>query len=217
MTTRLHHIHASVVHAPLTLIPAAALVDLQAVRTRKRGHARLGRTLWWYAVGSAAVAGVAGMAASQEVKTGTRTSQRAMWLHGSSNVGLLLGTIAMATWRQRNRPTLRQTLLGLGGVALMGYSSWLGGVLVYEHGTGVSAMPRGARQGVSESERVLSPKAPAVFVRDALRGAWWLVSKASSMLRDRPNLVRAAAGKTTEAPASSSVGGVDESQEYGWA
>jgi uncharacterized membrane protein len=200
VTTRLHHVHAAVIHAPLTLIPAAALIDLRAVSTGSRAQARFGRTLWSYALASAAVAGVAGMAASQEVKTRARSSQAAMWLHGTSNVAIVLGTIAMARWRRRNRPTLGQSLLGLGGVALMGYASWLGGLLVYEQGAGVSAMPDHADQGVARSPSILSPGAPMTFLRDAARGAWWLLTGSRTILADRRNLGRAATGKTREPP-----------------
>jgi uncharacterized membrane protein len=220
MTTRLHHIHAAVVHAPLTLIPAAALMDLRAVTTSNRVQARIqaqiGRKLWWYAVGSAAVAGVAGMAASQEVKTDARPSQATMWLHGTTNVALLLGTIAMASWRQRRKPTAMQSIVGLGSVAVMGYASWLGGMLVYEQGTGVSAMPERANQGVGRSPRLLSPQAPLSFLRDAARGAWWLLSRARTMLRDRQSLGRAAVGQTERRSPEATAPREPTQQQYDW-
>lgn len=198
MTTRIHHLHASVIHAPLALIPGAALVDLQAARSRSRVQARLGRKLWWYGAGSALFAGIAGMAASQEVKAHGQRARDTMWLHGVGNVSLIAGAFAMAMWRQRNRPTLAQSLLGLGAAALAGYGSYLGGVLVYEHGAGVAAMPEDATQGVGRSPRLLSAQAPFAFVRDALKGAWWLLSRSRSVLRDPQSLGRAAVGKPAE-------------------
>jgi uncharacterized membrane protein len=194
MTTRLHHIHAAVVHAPLALIPGAAIVDVWAAGSGDRVQAHLGRKLWWYASASALVAGLAGMAASQEVVPRSRRARDTMWLHGAGNVTLLLGTFAMTAWRQGHRPTMKQSLLGLGAAGLAGYGSYLGGQLVYEHAAGVTP------QGVGRSPRILSAEAPGAFVRDVIKGAWWLVTRARKVLRE-PRVARdAAIGRPAAGP-----------------
>ncbi|MES1208728.1 MAG: DUF2231 domain-containing protein, partial [Pseudomonadota bacterium] len=148
MGMHVHELHAATVHGPLVLIPAAAAVDLAAAVTGNRNGAALGRKLWWLAVGAGTLAGAAGLAASQEVKSDDPASNDMIWLHGLGNVTLLLGGVGMALWRTNKSPTVPQALLGLGACALASYTAYLGGELVYGQGVGVRAMPRIAANGV---------------------------------------------------------------------
>jgi type IV pilus assembly protein PilN len=127
MPMQLHELHPSLVHAPLTLLPAAALVDVMAAsasgRLRRRVLDRIGRSLWWAGVGAAALAGVAGMAASQEVRAEDPRAHDAMWLHGMGNVGVLLAGGGLAAWRSAHRVTTASAALGasaVGGLVIVG-------------------------------------------------------------------------------------------------
>jgi uncharacterized membrane protein len=64
----LHELHPSVVHAPLALLPTATVADLIAVATSDGAWEKVGRRLWVAGSLSALFAGVAGLAASQEVR-----------------------------------------------------------------------------------------------------------------------------------------------------
>src|SRR5262245_29180493 len=108
MAMHVHELHAAAVHAPLVLMPAAAAVDLGAAVSKNRRRAALGRQLWWLAVGGAAVAGLAGLAASQEIKADDPASEDMLWLHGIGNFAILLGGVGMALWRTFRRPSATQ-------------------------------------------------------------------------------------------------------------
>ena len=104
MAMRVHEVHAAAAHAPLVILPAAALVDLAASLSDDRRQARLGRRLWWLGVGAATATGVAGLAASQEIKAEDERIADMMWLHGAANFGILLGATAIALVRTFRRP-----------------------------------------------------------------------------------------------------------------
>src|SRR5689334_21371402 len=141
MAMKVHELHAASTHAPLVLLPAAAVVDLAAVITGKRSHASLGRKLWWWGVGAGAIAGMAGLAASQEVKAEDERSEDMMWLHGAANFAIVLGATGIALWRSFRRPSAGAAAIGLGACALATYTAYLGGEMVYAHGFGVRQMP----------------------------------------------------------------------------
>jgi uncharacterized membrane protein len=198
MGMRVHELHAAMVHGPLAILPTAAAVDLAASITGNRHQARFGRQLWWVGAGSGLLAGVAGMAASQEVKSdGPRTSDM-IWLHGIGNLGLVLGAIGMVAWRRSHPPSKTQATLGLVACGLSLYTAYLGGEMVYGHGIGVRAMPGYVATGVDASPPVLSRAAPATFVRDAFEGLRWLVGRTWDALAGRKPIDRGAFG--VEAP-----------------
>ena len=68
------------------------------------------------------------------------TTSEMLRTHRTLNLGLVGLTTAMAAkrWRER-RPSLGYLALGAGGMAVMAYSAYLGGNMVYEHGVGVSS------------------------------------------------------------------------------
>jgi uncharacterized membrane protein len=175
MPPQLHELHPSLVHAPLVLLPAAAGLDLAAVVTRGRLQ-RLaldtaGRRLWWAGFGAAALAGVAGLAASQEVHLPDARSRDALRAHGMANVGILAAALGLAAWRSRHRAGVASAALGATAAAASTYTAWLGGEFVHGHGAGVKAMGRG------DSPPLLSPKAPLHLLRDAGRGIAWLLRR----------------------------------------
>src|SRR6266540_3681364 len=114
MPMRTHELHPAMVHAPLTLLPAAAIVDLLAVaRPRDRALDGFGRTLWWATFGSALGAGLAGMAASQEIELEADRARDMMFLHGIGNFTLVLAAGGVAAWRARNRASTTSAVAGL--------------------------------------------------------------------------------------------------------
>ncbi len=146
MAMRVHEVHAASTHAPLVVLPAAALVDLAAAVSGDRGQAALGRKLWWLGVGAGALAGVAGLAASQEIKADDPRTEDMMWLHGAANFMILLGATGIALWRSVRRPSVTSSAIGLGACALATYTA--GGRFARSRGASPSAA---ARSGSSES------------------------------------------------------------------
>ncbi len=196
MAMQLHELHASVIHAPLVLLPAAAAIDVAAVsvsgRVRRRALDAAGRRVWWAGVGAAALAGVAGMAASQEVRAREPRARDAMWLHGIGNTAILLAGIGLASWRWGHRATIASASLGAGAACAALYTAWLGGELVYTHGVGVKW------DGVAaDTPPVLSPKAPARFFADAAKGLGWLLGRAGRLVARREPLAEGAATRAS--------------------
>jgi uncharacterized membrane protein len=177
-----HELHAAAVHAPLVLLPSSAICDLVAVASRRPDLDRLGRRLWWWTVGAGAVAGLAGLAASQEVKANEPRTEDRIWAHGIGNFTILVGGIGIALYRTVRRPSLVQSLLGLAASGLAMYTAYLGGEIVYGHGAGVRAMAPGAPAGVKRSVPVLSAQAPGMLLRDAVQGLAWLFRRTARAL-----------------------------------
>ena len=204
MAMRLHELHAAMIHTPLVLLPAAAMVDFSAATTGDARRAALGRRLWWLGVGAAGLAGVAGLAASQEIKADDSHAEDMIWLHGAGNFAILLGGVGLALWRTFRRPSVAEATIGLGASALAMYTAYLGGEVVYSHGVGVRAMPGMAPTGVRRSPRLLSREAPATFLRDAVGGFVWLVRRTAQALAGRRRVDRRAfaIGASSERDAS---------------
>jgi uncharacterized membrane protein len=194
MGMHVHELHAASTHAPLVVLPAAALVDLAAALSGDRRQAALGRKLWWLGVGAGALAGVAGLAASQEIKAEEARSEDMMWLHGAANFAILLGATGIALWRTFRRPSVASAAVGLGACGVAMYTAYLGGEMVYAHGVGVRTMPWIAPTGVRRSPSLLSPSAPGTFLRDAVKGFAWLVRRTARAFSGRQPVSRGAYG-----------------------
>jgi len=189
-----HELHAASTHAPLVVLPAAALVDLAAALSGDRRQAALGRKLWWLGVGAGALAGVAGLAASQEIKAEDSRSEDMMWLHGAANFAIVLGATGLALWRTFRRPSVASSAVGLAACGVATYTAYLGGEMVYAHGVGVRTMPWIAPTGVRRSPSILSASAPGTFLRDAVKGLVWLVRRTVSAFSGRQPVSRGAYG-----------------------
>jgi uncharacterized membrane protein len=202
MPMRTHELHPSVVHFPLVLLPATALVDLlAAVRPLDRRLDRVARRLWWTTAGGALLVGLTGMAASQEIDTRNRRAQDVMFLHGIGNFGLVLAAFGVATWRARHRASLTSACAGLAASAASIYTAYLGGELVYSHGVGVKPLGGVA----TETPPLLSAAAPARLARDAGRGLAWLLSRGRRAAQgqekiDRGAVVHPGDGEGSRAP-----------------
>jgi uncharacterized membrane protein len=174
MALRTHELHPSVVHAPLVLLPATAILDLlAALRPWDRRLDRAARRLWWVTAGGSLFVGLTGMAASQEIEVRTDRARDVMFLHGVGNFGLVLAAFGVATWRAGNRASLTSACAGLAATAASLYTAYLGGELVYSHGAGVKALGGAA----AETPALFSSAAPGRLARDAARGLSWLLRR----------------------------------------
>lgn len=138
MPMRLHEVHPSLVHFPVTLLPLAVGADTLGRLTRSRRLMWLGK---WAMAGSAvagALAGVFGLVAQEEVNV-EGESMDLLITHRNLNLGVVTLAGALAARRARKeRPSLRYLAAGAGAVAGIFYSAYLGGMVVYAHGAGVA-------------------------------------------------------------------------------
>jgi uncharacterized membrane protein len=184
MPTLVHELHPMLVHAPLVLLPVSAGVELRAATARWPKCVvldRVGRRLWWGTAGAALGAGLAGFAASREVRVEDQRAEDAMFVHGLGNFTLVLAALGVASWRTTHRASLATAALGLGAVGASLYTAWLGGNLVYAHGLGVKSSFAGA----GELTPLFSARAPGQLARDAAAGVSWLVGRAFRTARGR--------------------------------
>ena len=138
MSIRLHEVHPSLVHLPITLLPVAIGADLLGQVTGNRTLLELGKRTIGLAAAGAAVSAVTGLIAQEEVNVHDETMDMLI-THRNINLAATLVTGLLATWRaRRDRPTLAYLGLGLAGIGAVAYSAYLGGTLVYQHGVGVA-------------------------------------------------------------------------------
>jgi uncharacterized membrane protein len=194
MKMLLHELHPAVVHAPLALLPTATVADCIAVATGDRAWAKVGRRLWVAGTLSALFSGLAGLAASQEVKLGEPRARDMVFLHGLGNACVTLGAVGVTLWRLGRPPSLGQSLLGVAANMVALYTATLGGKMVYELGVGINPLPSDAAVGTLKGPPLLSREAPGALVRDAWLGVRWLVGRARSLLSGTNPLASGAQG-----------------------
>jgi uncharacterized membrane protein len=196
MPMRTHELHPSLVHAPLVLLPAAAVVDLlAALAPRDRRLDRAARRLWWAAAGGGLFVGLTGMAASQEIELRSDKARDMMFLHGIGNLAIVLSALGVASWRSRNRASLTSAVAGLVAAGAATYTAYLGGELVYSHGAGVKAMGGAA----TEAPALFSRAGPGRLGRDAVKGLRWLLSRGYRAVTRRQLVDRDALGPIAQA------------------
>ena len=156
MAMRLHELHPSLVHFPIALLPTSVVGDLLGRVTGDQRFHHLGRLTIPLAAAGAALAGIAGFIAQEEV-VAEGEAHPALATHRTLNVGLL-GTLGAMAWHRtrRERPGWGYLAAGIASISAMSYSAYLGGHMVYEHGVGVRAAGR-----IEEGE------APQIHLRDA--------------------------------------------------
>jgi uncharacterized membrane protein len=176
MPMKVHEIHPFLVHTPMVLLPTSSLVDLVATARRDATLNEVGQKLWMFGAMGGVLTVLAGLAASQEVRPSPKAREM-MFRHGIGNLAVVGSIMALAAWRSRHRASVMTGVLGLAATAYARYTIYLGGEMVYGHGVGAKAIP-----GSVESPDVLSARAPATFLRDAVAGASWLLSTAWSRL-----------------------------------
>jgi uncharacterized membrane protein len=194
MKMLLHELHPAVIHAPLTLLPTATAADMIAVMSGSRAWAKVGRRLWVAGTVSALFSGVAGLAASQEVKLDEPRARDMVFIHGLGNTFITLGAVGVTLWRLSRPPTIGQTLIALVANAAAIYTATLGGKMVYELGVGINPMPENHTVGTLKGPPLLSREAPKALLRDGLQGMRWLISRATSLFQGKQPLVPGAKG-----------------------
>ncbi|WP_223645294.1 DUF2231 domain-containing protein [Corallococcus sp. EGB] len=172
----LQELHPALVHMPLALLPTAAVADLVVVRTGDRAWEKVGRRLWVVGAASAVFAGVSGLAASKEVRMNAPRARELTFVHGMGNALITAGALGLMAWRQARPPTVLTTVLGLTACASALVTAALSGRMVYEQGIGITPMPQNAPQGSVKEPPLLSREAPVALLKDAGRGAAWLMS-----------------------------------------
>lgn len=143
MTIRLHEVHPSLVHLPLTLVPMALALDGIGQLTGSRALSDTGRSLMPVAAASALVTGAAGYVAQGAVNA-QGDAHQLLVTHRNLNTAVVALTAALAAVRLKSaRPGLGYWLAAAGSVAAMSYTAYLGGKMVYAHRVGVA--PDGVR------------------------------------------------------------------------
>lgn len=137
MPIRLSELHPSVVHFPIALLPVAVGADALGLLTRSRDLHAVGRIGIGIAAASAALAGVLGLIAQEEVRLDDR-SRPVLQTHRTLNVAALGVVTALAVARAGvKRPGIGYLLAGLAAIGTVSYSAYLGSKLVYAHGVAV--------------------------------------------------------------------------------
>ncbi len=137
MAMRLQELHPAIVHFPITLLPSTLAVDALGRLTGNPTLLEVGKQGMALTAGSAGISAVAGLLAQESSRFDGETHD-ILVTHRNLNLGLIGLTTWLATRRaRRRRPSLGYLLAGLTGVAVMTYSAYLGGHMVYEHGVGV--------------------------------------------------------------------------------
>ena len=171
MAMKLHELHPSLIHFPLALLPFSIGADLLGRATGNASLLELGRRTMPIAAASGLVAGVAGLMAQTEVKA-KGTSMDLLKTHRTLNLGLVALAGGMAVQRAKSdKPSATYLALGLAGLALMTYSAYLGGAMVYHDGVGVDAAD-GVRKRprVPELSRKEASKALRTAATDTAKG-----------------------------------------------
>lgn len=162
MTIRLHEVHPSLVHMPITLVPVAIGADIMGRATGNRGLLEMGRRSMDLAAAGAALSTISGLIAQEEVNADGEAKDMLI-THRNINLAATVMTGLMALWRtERYRPSLAYLGLGVAGVAALTYSAYLGGTMVYQHGVGVA--PAGGQW--RENEPALGKGRPARVIKD---------------------------------------------------
>lgn len=137
MAMRLSELHPSTVHFPLVLLPVAVGVDTVGRATGSRRFCDMGQLAIVGATISAAIAGVFGLIAQEEVSL-DQEGTNVLRTHRTLNLGLLGALAGLSVVRSRQRwPSIGYLVVGFGAFALAMYSAYLGGELVYRYGAGV--------------------------------------------------------------------------------
>ncbi|CAN5751573.1 hypothetical protein BH23GEM6_BH23GEM6_13020 [soil metagenome] len=134
---RIQEIHPALVHFPITLIPTSLAADALGRLTNNQALMDVGRKTMPVAAASAAIAGVFGLVAQEAVNVEGEAAEMLI-THRNLNLGLIgLAAVMAAKRSRRQRPTRGYLLAGAIGAAVMSYSAYLGGHMVYELGVGV--------------------------------------------------------------------------------
>lgn len=139
MAMRLNEVHPALTHYPLGLFPVAVGIEIAARITGREDLERLGRVAVPVATSAVAITAASGLMAEQQVQ-GDDEAMSMLSTHRNLNIAAVGATTAMTAYRLVNRrPGWGYLATGIGVVAAMGYSGYLGGRMTYGKGMGVEA------------------------------------------------------------------------------
>lgn len=171
MPMRLQEVHPSVVHFPIAFLPVAIGADLLGRLTGSRTLMNFGRAAIGIAAAGAAAAATTGLIAQQEVNADGEALDMLI-THRNLNLASTVVAAAMATWRgARERPTASYLTLGLASTALLSYTAYLGGRMVYQFGVGVQAadgIAHGHAPALTATDASYVAKHAAADLKDAV-------------------------------------------------
>lgn len=154
MSIRLHEIHPAIVHFPIALLPTALGADALGRASGNAALMAMGRRAMALTAASAAISGVAGLIAQEEVRAEGH-ARDLLITHRNLNILFTTTTVALALKRaRRSRPSRGYLALGLAALGLVSYTGYIGSHMVYEHGVGVKeagGIPEGAAPEITAS------------------------------------------------------------------
>jgi len=163
MAIRLQQMHPALVHVPVALLPLAVGADLIGGLTGNRSLMAFAQKAICIAAAGAVGSAVTGLIAGEEVNV-EGASMDMLMTHRNLNVVATVVASSMALWRvSHRRPTAAYLGTGVVGVAVVAYTAYLGGKLVYE--TGVAVEPA---KGVYRTD---APALKAGQIRQFLKSA----------------------------------------------
>jgi len=137
MKLRLEEIHPALVHLPIAFTPVAIGADMIGRATGNRSLLSFGQNAIAVAAAGAAVSGVSGLVAGEEVNVEGR-SRAMLMTHRNLNFVAALAVGALALWRaRRDRPSVGYLTLGGAVTGVFAYTAYLGGKMISEYGVGV--------------------------------------------------------------------------------
>jgi uncharacterized membrane protein len=153
------NIHPLLVHFPIALIVAVVAVDLIALVSKKDIYLRTGNILTAFALAGAIAALISGIWAEESVWH-TEAAEELIETHellGFIFVGVV-GVLAIIRFAvNRKLPgslAWVNLIISLVATGIVSYSAYLGGEMVYRHGTGVAAAQ--AQSGNIDSDEGVS-------------------------------------------------------------
>lgn len=156
MSIRLHEIHPAIVHFPIALLPTALGADALGRATGNRSLLDMGKRAMALTAISAAISGVAGWIAQEEVRAEGHARDMLI-THRNLNIVFTTTTAVLAIQRAgRRRPSRGYLALGLAALGLVSYTGYLGSHMVYEHGV-----------GVKEADGILEGASPHITAENA--------------------------------------------------
>lgn len=137
MAIRLQQMHPAFVHVPVALLPLAVGADLIGGLTGNRSLMAFAQKAICVAAAGAVASAVTGLIAGEEVNV-EGVSMDMLMTHRNLNFVATAVASSMAFWRaSHRRPNAVYLGTGIIGVAVVGYTAYLGGKLVYDTGVGV--------------------------------------------------------------------------------
>ena len=163
----MHAFHPAAVHLPLVALPAAVLCDWMDRRSGGDGWRAPANLCWAVGLLGALAAVGSGLWAYDRVDH-SDASHALMTLHRNLALGAVGLFVVAGLWRTLRRRAIAPLLLGLAGAGLLGWVGYLGGDLVFRHGTGLSSdtmhqvlIERGAMPMPGDSAGTADSTAPA--------------------------------------------------------